>query len=1149
MGEPGDEGPQGDTGSVGMPDGAPGPSGDEGLPGDDAQYCPCPSRNANADIGGGQGNYGNSQGSYLQMPYTGIGSSDALSTPLYSTTNSSSAAPIRIQRKSASIPPPGPPDPPPLTDTSESESEHHNDSDLAKLKSASDFADDRERRLKERIEKERRELEEQRKEANDRKTEPSAPRFPEQSVGSTTVEISSTTGSSGGHTKLNERGSYVEEPPSSATTLERVKSLKEPDDKETALVRRIHNDLHMAHYVQKFEVASPPQIVSDQSCGVYQIRSLRFAEAGLRRALWYMGKSIANHSMLYALIPLMLLCLAFISPLLYRSNIYMSSPFPYLLDLSRSDKISNGIGLIKAAGNSDFNYSNPAFDRVDFRDPNTFAVLLKADSSKDNILRRDAVLAYTALKKKLDHYPNGEKQFLSRCSAECEIERDMVDRVIKKSSQVALTFPETFVSLNRESTNLSKIYLGSTIGGVDIDSDGAISRAQALLMKFRLSQDLDGENLTLWLRNFRDQISTTSAPNVTMYVWSLEAFVFSVIESLWQMHYMLLGSIAIVFLFCFFTSFGIVMGVFAPNQHMQNSYPIVFVCTIYMIFAIWGCTNMKIDLKEEDFVPKNSPSSKFKQFYDEMFGKTTQFMEITIENVVDYHDHSVRTAIFEMLEKAVNDGYATRFVSWLNEFMKFEKNSIYDVNPDTFVPVVNLVFLSSESYRRFASDVVFDRYQTQVVKSRMYLDLTQKGIDHRTTLVENLLQYAKDNHIPMSVTIPSSYSLRHDMTILSNGLLVLSICLVGLFLGSLLLIGQPALSFLLLFTSVSTLVETIGYAVHWNVAMNIVTLTMAIACNALTSVVVIAFCYTYSLSGKNQPKISMRIQYAFQASFLPTLFACVLPVVSYIPLLLITVPIVVDIWKILLLSSVACLLHYLFFMPNMMQLLSEQFAVGCCSSPSCTDCCCDVDDESSIYYIPTTSRAIHPEEIYAHASYTYSVPKSITVPPSYLAIAGPPSIATSFIADYGNHPGIGDKSGRQTRRSGRHSESSVAPSESHTPRRQKRHSRHRRNHHSNHGKDDSIYEAPPSPKPTHHSESPQRFRRHASDQNASNRQNQSGSRNDNMPNQSPRVWGGGMFYGDMNPNDIRHNQQPPMWPPYMVYTPGMASRMPYSSRR
>lgn len=79
---------------------------------------------------------------------------------------------------------------------------------------------------------------------------------------------------------------------------------------------------------------------------------------------------------------------------------------------------------------------------------------------------------------------------------------------------------------------------------------------------------------------------------------------------------------------------------------------------------------------------------------------------------------------------------------------------------------------------------------------------------------------------------------------LSSGLLVLSICLVGLFLGSLLLIGQPALSFLLLFTSISSkssnfikgiisnlaLVETIGYAVHWNVTMNVVTLTMAISC-------------------------------------------------------------------------------------------------------------------------------------------------------------------------------------------------------------------------------------------------------------------------------------------------------------------------------
>uniref|UniRef100_A0A8R1EQ95 Uncharacterized protein n=1 Tax=Caenorhabditis japonica TaxID=281687 RepID=A0A8R1EQ95_CAEJA len=68
------------------------------------------------------------------------------------------------------------------------------------------------------------------------------------------------------------------------------------------------------------------------------------------------------------------------------------------------------------------------------------------------------------------------------------------------------------------------------------------------------------------------------------------------------------------------------------------------------------------------------------------------------------------------------EGYATRAINWLSEFAKFEKASIYDVNPDTFVPVVNLVFLPSETYRKYASDIIMDRFQTQIVKSRMYLE-------------------------------------------------------------------------------------------------------------------------------------------------------------------------------------------------------------------------------------------------------------------------------------------------------------------------------------------------------------------------------------------------------------------------------------------
>uniref|UniRef100_A0A1I7XSN7 G_PROTEIN_RECEP_F1_2 domain-containing protein n=1 Tax=Heterorhabditis bacteriophora TaxID=37862 RepID=A0A1I7XSN7_HETBA len=367
---------------------------------------------------------------------------------------------------------------------------------------------------------------------------------------------------------------------------------------------------------------------------------------------------------------------------------------------------------------------------------------------------------------------------------------------------------------------------------------------------------------------------------------------------------------------------------------------------------------------------------------------------------------------------------------------------------DTFVPVVNLVFLATDPYKRFISDITFDRHQTQISRSRMYLELTQKGVDERrvvllVTLVQSILAKAREVHLPVSVRAPFTMSLQHDIKVLSSNLFIFGVLLVCMFVLSLILLGQPGLTFLLLFT--------------------------LIAGNALTSVVVIAFCYSYSMSGKTQVRAGMRIQYTFQATLLPVLFSCLVPVITYLALFAVDAPLIVHIWKVLLLNSAANLIHYLFFLPNMILLFSEYFSMGC-TSFNCAECCCDMEDESSIYYIPTTGRAVHPEGIYHHASYTYSIPKSIvTAPPNYLAIAGPPSIGTTFVPEYNQAE---SHRGRQSRRSHRRNESSTAQFEITTPRvdRDGRRSRRRLS------RDDSIYEAPPSPRLSSRSTSPQRVR-------------------------------------------------------------------------
>ncbi|KAK6049477.1 hypothetical protein COOONC_13018 [Cooperia oncophora] len=149
----------------------------------------------------------------------------------------------------------------------------------------------------------------------------------------------------------------------------------------------------------------------------------------------------------------------------------MTATMPFsVLGGHGNDVISNGYSIQRTQ--RDFNYSNPAFTALNFLDTSTYAVLLRTTVARDTILRKDAVLAYSALKKRLDNFPIGNREFLEACPAECEAEREMVDKIVKKSPQVALTFPETFVSMGKDSTNLSRVYLGGAIGGVETDSDG-----------------------------------------------------------------------------------------------------------------------------------------------------------------------------------------------------------------------------------------------------------------------------------------------------------------------------------------------------------------------------------------------------------------------------------------------------------------------------------------------------------------------------------------------------------------------------------------------------------------------------------------------------------------------------------------------------
>ncbi|CAJ0578863.1 unnamed protein product, partial [Mesorhabditis spiculigera] len=1011
------------------------------------------------------------------------------------------------------------------------------------------------------------------------------------------------------HETQEMRTSYVEEPPSPETLRREAKGAA------AALVRRVTNEMAMAHFVQKVEVNEED---SQGARGAY--RCSQWPERVLRKVLWYMGKALANHNSIFSITALILVGLSLVIPVLYWDKLSVALPFRSLVQTNEFDVASSGVGILRQIA-PNFNTTNPSYAPLLRLNNYTYAVLFKNLDPKETILQDKTIATYSNVKAMMQGIGFGGKSWTDLCSAEsCSADSSILDKIVKKSTQIALTYPETYVSLSREDTNLTRVFLASTIGGVELDVDGAIASAQALLIPFGLNRNLNDQDTQLWEQSFLHKVDALrkEEPSLEVCRWSHLEFVDTVLEALERYHYwaavsgglvllislaasfrsnayqskpliglatgvVLLGSAAagmcvsvsgspiinllllpVTFIImgigsCYCQSLHIawnkfsavalhpsekialvmayegtficasslllitmfvISGILSATPYVQTAfltmaagiaallilsllfltvfvfksgrreakgckwyhfcrsgdthfpsanlvdfenaqlevlhdrlidtksspcrqfaawlfgpslrYPLVFLCTVYLLLAAWGCVNINIDLREEHFLPSHSEARKFLENFRELFGRTEEYLEITIEQTLDYHEPSLRQSILDLLEQPVKEDYASRAVSWLADFGRFEKSSVYEINQDTFVPIVRLVFLTTDPYQRYASDVVYDHFQMQITRSRMYLELNKKGVEHRREVVDGLLSRARAMQLPITIKAPFLFSIQHDLQSLSTALFAFGVFLTVLLFVSLFIFGQPSLTFVVVATSLCVIIETVGYASHWGVPLNTVTLTMAICANALSCVVSMSFCYAYANSGRGL-RPAQRIQYTFQSCLVPVTIAIALPVVTYLPLLRIDAPIVLHIWRILLLNGIASFAHILLFLPNAVSFLNDN-ALSTISSLMH-----GADDESSIYYIPTAGRIIPTEGIYQ--SYNYTMPK-MAPPPSYLAIGPADPLYGRF------EPGI---YGRMRRPSV--AESSIVGTPRIDDRRRRREFRD----------PECIYEAPPSP--------------------------------------------------------------------------------------
>ncbi|VDK31212.1 unnamed protein product [Gongylonema pulchrum] len=91
----------------------------------------------------------------------------------------------------------------------------------------------------------------------------------------------------------------------------------------------------------------------------------------------------------------------------------------------------------------------------------------------------------------------------------------------------------------------------------------------------------------------------------------------------------------------------------AAATAVANSYlrcPVAFIFAIYLVIAFWGCKDLRIDIKEEYFLPEGSQSRAYMESYRKEFGRYEEFLELILDEPIDYLDPRRKDDILSLLE-------------------------------------------------------------------------------------------------------------------------------------------------------------------------------------------------------------------------------------------------------------------------------------------------------------------------------------------------------------------------------------------------------------------------------------------------------------------------------------------------------------------
>ncbi|VDM93322.1 unnamed protein product, partial [Litomosoides sigmodontis] len=159
---------------------------------------------------------------------------------------------------------------------------------------------------------------------------------------------------------------------------------------------------------------------------------------------------------------------------------------------------------VPTRGIPSFNGSNPAYNVIRRNSPAEFAVIMRSKGYSsivtENSMNSFGKLSHS-IKSIVVNYERMNLTWPEMCHDACSGKDDPIQQILESDSNTAITYPETIIPL-KNSGNLTRLFLGLTVGGVETDSDGVVTYARSLRTNFKIKENFRSEILDEFSEQF-----------------------------------------------------------------------------------------------------------------------------------------------------------------------------------------------------------------------------------------------------------------------------------------------------------------------------------------------------------------------------------------------------------------------------------------------------------------------------------------------------------------------------------------------------------------------------------------------------------------------------------------------------------------------